>query len=343
MKIKKYLLDNKFLIVFYIVLMSFISSVVYLDTTLKISFYNLLYINFVSFTFFLIYIISSYLLKKRYYTLLYDIVNYEEDIINSLPYPKTYEETLYNTLFKKIYEKQNIKLEELHEEKRENLEFTNTWVHEIKTPIAVMRLIMENNTSKNSDEILSDLEDELDKIDDYVEQSLYYSKLDSFSKDYFIKEIDAQKLMKEIIKRYAKTFINKQIKIDISPSPLTICTDKKWIEFIINQILSNSLKYTHEKGRIKINFENLEKEQRIIIEDNGIGIKEEDIGRVFDKGFTGYTGRKYYKSTGMGLYLAKKLAKKLSHNISIESVYGNYTKVTIHFPKITDYFNVVKN
>lgn len=341
MKIKEYLKDKKFLILFYIILMSFISSVIYLDHKTKITLYNLLYINFVSFIFFFIYITVSYLYKRRYYNLIYDIVKYkEEDIINSLPNPKNYEQHLYNTLLKKIYEKQNMQIEQLHEEKRENIEFINTWVHEIKTPIAVSRLIMENSTSKPLDKVLNDLEDEIDKIEGYFEQSLYYSKLDSFSKDYFIKEIDMQKLMREIIKRYAKTFINKQIKLEIDDSSLIVYTDKKWIEFIINQILSNSLKYTNKKGTIKITFEKEKDEQKLIIEDNGIGIKPEDIGRVFDKGFTGYTGRQYSKSTGMGLYLVKKLSKKLGHNITIDSLYGNYTKVTIHFLKITDYFTV---
>ncbi|MCY6371107.1 sensor histidine kinase [Clostridium ganghwense] len=343
MKMKEYLIDKRYLVLFYIILMSFISAVIYLDPTVKVNVNNILYINFVSLVFFLLYLTGIYLFQKRYYNIITDIINnQEEGIIHSLPEPKTYEQNLYNQLLREISNEKDIQIQQLHEEKRENLEFTTTWVHEIKTPIAVSRLIMENSLEKNLDEVLDNLEDELDKIDNYVEQSLYYSRLDSFSKDYFITEIDLGKVVKEIVKKHAKTFINKKIRIEIEDSNLNVSTDKKWLTFIINQILSNSLKYTSECGRIKICFEKDEKEKKLIIEDNGIGIKSEDIRRVFDKGFTGHTGRQDYKSTGMGLYLAKKLARKLGHDITINSVYGEYTKVTIHFPKLIDYFNVTK-
>lgn len=343
MRIKEYLIDKRCLILFYFILMSFISAVIYLDPTVKVSMDNLLYINFVSSVFFVIYLIGIYLFQKRYYNIITDIINNQkEDIINSLPEPKTYEQNLYNQLLRNVSNEKDSQIQQLHEEKIENLEFTTSWVHEIKTPIAVSRLIMENSIGKNLYEILDNLEDEIDKIDNYVEQALYYSRLDSFSKDYFIKEIDLGKVVKEIVKKHAKTFINKKIRIEIDDSILNVSTDKKWLIFIIDQILSNSLKYTSEGGKIKINFEKYEKEKKLIIEDDGIGIRPEDIRRVFDKGFTGHTGRQDYKSTGMGLYLAKKLARKLGHNITIDSVYGEYTKVTIHFPKLIDYFNVTK-
>lgn len=341
MKLKDYLKDKRYLIIFYIVLMGFISAVTYLDHNMKISIDNILYINVVSFVFFLIYLILGYLYHKRYYeNINYIIENQKEDIINCLPQPKTYEQSSYNNLLKSIYEEQNSKIEKLYEDKRENIEFITSWVHEIKTPIAVSRLTIENSQGKPTEEILNSLEEEMDKIDNYVEQALYYSRIDAFSKDYFINEIDLYKITKEVIKKHMKTFINKRIKINIQECNLNVSSDKKWLIFIMNQILSNSLKYTKKEGTIKINFEKDEREKRIIIEDNGIGIKPEDIRRVFHKGFTGQTGRENYKSTGMGLYLAKNLARKLGHDISIESIYGEYTKVVIHFPKLIDYFNV---
>jgi signal transduction histidine kinase len=149
-------------------------------------------------------------------------------------------------------------------------------------------------------------------------------------------------LVKEGVKRQAKTFINKRIKIDIGEGNLSVLTDRKWLMFIIDQILSNSLKYTGEGGKISIVYEEDVKEKRLVIEDNGIGIPPEDLDRVFEKGFTGNTGRQHYKSTGMGLYLAKKLCRKLGHDISIESEYGRYTRVVLHFPKHNNYLNVTK-
>ncbi|KGG80499.1 histidine kinase [Caloranaerobacter azorensis H53214] len=343
MDFKKYILDKKYLILFYIILMLFISLVVYLDITVKVSIGNILYINFVSFVLFLIYLIGEYLLYKRYYEdINYIIKNQREDIINSLPNPNTYIHSLYNELLVSIYNQQNKKIEKLYEEKRENLEFITSWVHEIKTPIAVSRLIIENSMTKSKEEILDSLEEEIDKIEKYVEQALYYSRIDDFSKDYLISEIDIERVVKEVIKKHAKTFINKKIKIDIKNINMNVNTDKKWLMFIINQIIDNSLKYTDKGGCIKIYVEKDEREKRLIIEDNGIGIRKEDIQRVFDRGFTGYNGREYYKSTGMGLYLSKRLAMKLGHDITIESKFKEYTKVIIHFPKLIDYFNVAK-
>lgn len=343
MKLKGYLIDKKYLILFFCILMIFISSVVYLDPTVKVSLDNILYINGVSLVFLLIYLISRYLFNKKYYdNINYIIQNRKEDIINSLPDPRTYQQSIYNQLLKNVYEEQNVKIEKLYEDKRENLDFVTSWVHEVKTPIAVSRLIIENSIGKPQDEVLNSIEEEIDKIDNYVEQTLYYSRLDAFSKDYFINDINLERVVKEVVKKHIKTFISKRIKIEINDASLNVSSDKKWLIFIINQILSNSLKYTSENGKIKINFEKDEKEKRLIIQDNGVGIKPEDIIRVFDKGFTGHTGRENHKSTGMGLYLAKNLAGKLGHDITIESNYCEYTKVIIHFPKLLDYFNVTR-
>ncbi|RKD22179.1 hypothetical protein SAMN02745883_00910 [Caminicella sporogenes DSM 14501] len=343
MNFRKYILDKKYLILFYIILMGFISLVIYLDVTIKVRLDNILYINFVSIVLFLFYLIGEYLLYKRYYEdINYIIKNRKENIINCLPNFGTYIHSLYNKLLISIYEQQNKKIEKLCEEKRENLEFITSWVHEIKIPISVSRLIIENSAAKSKEEILESLEEEIDKIEKYVEQVLYHSRIDDFSKDYLINETDIEKVVKEVVKKHAKVFINKKIKIDIKDVNISVHTDKKWLMFIINQIVDNSLKYTEKGGYIKIYAEKDEKEKRLIIEDNGIGIKKEDISRVFDRGFTGYNGRKNYKSTGMGLYLSKKLAVKLGHDITIESKFKKYTKIVIHFPKLIDYFNVTK-
>ncbi|MCY6960388.1 sensor histidine kinase [Clostridium brassicae] len=341
MKIIEYIRHKKHLIIFYIILMSFISLIIYLNPSIKVSVSNIIYVNSVSFVFFCIHLFVEYFYFKTYYLGIKDTIEKrQEDIINFLPEAKNYEQNLYNTLLRKLYEEQSLKIENLYDEKRENAEFITSWVHEVKTPIAVSRLIIENSMTKSKDEILDSLEDEIDKIDSYVEQALYYSRIDSFSKDYFINELDLDKLIKEIIKKHAKNFINKKIGIELDNLNFNIISDKKWIVFIIDQIISNALKYTDIQGKIKISGIQDSTEKKLIIEDTGIGIKPEDIDRVFQKGFTGHTGRQDYKSTGMGLYLAKMLSLKLGHDISIQSRYGEYTRVTIHFPKLTNYFNV---
>ncbi|KAJ51262.1 hypothetical protein BD780_001239 [Clostridium tetanomorphum] len=343
MNLKEYFLDKRYFIIFYIVLMTFISAIVYLDGTIQVNFYNIIYINIVAGTVTTIYLLGEYFFNRKYYnTIKYILDNREEDIIYSLPEPKSFKQYLNNKLLIHIYINEELKIEKLHEEKRNNSEFITSWVHEIKTPISVARLVIENSLGKPKEEILNSIEEEIDKIDNYVEQALYYSKIDDFSKDYFISDHNLEKIVKTHITKHAKLFINKKIKIEINNIDFTVSTDIKWLGFIIDQILSNSLKYTGENGTIKISGEKLSKEKILIIEDNVIGIKSEDIDRVFHRGFTGHNGRELYKSTGMGLYLAKELAKKLGHHISIESSYGEYTKVKIHFPKLTDYFNIVK-
>jgi signal transduction histidine kinase len=171
---------------------------------------------------------------------------------------------------------------------------------------------------------------------------LYYSRSDNFSKDYIISEVNINKLIKESIKKHSILFIKKHIKLvnEISDT-LIVDTDKKWLLFIVDQLVSNALKYTHDDGSISFKASENDKEKLLTIEDNGIGIKAEDLKRIFSSAFTGYNGRnENLKATGMGLYLSQKLAKKLGHHITLESEYGKGTKVTIHFPKWNDYYSV---
>ncbi|VTR28276.1 sensor histidine kinase [Actinobacillus pleuropneumoniae] len=215
-----------------------------------------------------------------------------------------------------------------------------SWIHEVKLPIAASRLLMENSTGETADSLADKLEDELDKIENYVEQALYYSRIDSFSKDYFITEEPLEAIIKTCAKKFAKTFINKQIRFHMEDISQTIHTDRKWLGFILDQIVANALKYTDEGGNITFTVEEDRKEKRLNIVDTGIGIQPEDLHRVFEKGFTGSIGRSHPKSTGMGLYLAKQLAHKLGHHLSIRSEAGRYTTVTIHFPKTDTYYRL---
>jgi signal transduction histidine kinase len=343
MKFIHFLADRKFSIIGYVLLMIFISLVIYLDGSFKINIGNILYLNLVSSSFFIVYLITRYLYFRRYYKYLYDLVeNGQDEIINRLPIPKNNEQVLFHKVLSALYHEQSDKLQREYKQKKEYEEFITTWVHQVKTPISVGRLLIESNTHSSNKEILYSLEEELVKIDHYIEQALYYCKINDFSKDYLINDVDLDRLIKEAVKKQAKTFINKKIKIEMGNTNLIVTSDKKWLSFILDQILSNSLKYTSTFGTIKIYGLSEKNIQKLIIEDNGIGIKTEDLDRVFEKGFTGNNGRENYKSTGIGLYLSKKLGRKLGHHITIQSKYGEYTKVTIIFPKLIDYYHVIK-
>ncbi|MGC3748939.1 sensor histidine kinase [Enterococcus faecalis] len=263
-----------------------------------------------------------------------------EEFLATLPKPRNDEQLLYLELLKKVNSVHGDQLQKLYNEKMDHQDFITSWIHEVKVPIAAGRLLMENSNGKTVEYLVDKFEDELDRIENYVEQALYYSRIDSFSKDYFISEVVLDQVAKNSVKKFAKSFINKQIRFHMDNIEQVVHTDSKWLGFIMDQVFSNSLKYTGEGGEISVQFEEDLKEKRLQIQDTGIGIKPEDISRVFEKGFTGSIGRSHAKSTGLGLYLAKEMALKLGHDLSIHSEDGKYTKVIIHFPKIRNYYHL---
>ncbi len=212
---------------------------------------------------------------------------------------------------------------------KEYREYIEAWVHEIKTPIASAKLMLENNEGDLNEKI----NPQLDKIENFIEQVLYYAKSSDVNNDYIVKNINLKDITRKVIKRNSKDFISKKVKIDIENINDNVFTDSKWVEFILNQIVGNSLKYSKEKNAfIKIYSTKNKSSIILTIEDNGIGINEKDINKVFDKGFTGENGRKFGKSTGIGLYLCKKLCRKLGLGINIESKENQGTKINIIFP-----------
>ncbi|HDR4453725.1 sensor histidine kinase [Bacillus sp. CH_48] len=208
-------------------------------------------------------------------------------------------------------------------------EYIETWVHEIKTPIASTKLIIENNQN----EVTNKIDSQLDRIEGFVEQVLYYSRSNNVGKDYIIKPLNLDDVVRTVIKRNYRDFIHKRIKLDIQDIDEIVYSDGKWVGFIVNQIIGNSIKYSNNKEQM-IRIYSIKKTNSVIltIEDNGVGIVTKDINRVFEKGFTGENGRKFSKSTGMGLYLCEKLCSKLGMKITIDSEVNKGTKVTLIFP-----------
>ena len=237
--------------------------------------------------------------------------------------------------FAKIYidelKREHIReMNQVHEKQKEHYDFIVSWFHEIKTPIAVLRLLQQTDMDAGS------LREEITKIENYVDQALYYAKLDSFNQDYDIQYCDMVRIVKEVVKAHSKTFISKKIRINIQAETLYVQSDPKWLQFIVNQLVTNSLKYTEQGGEITISTIEIQKEKQLLIQDNGIGISQRDLPRIFNRGFTGETGRTHTKSTGMGLYLAQQLSNKLGHYISSTSKVGEFTQFIIHFPQDSD-------
>ncbi|WP_102273880.1 sensor histidine kinase [Cytobacillus massiliigabonensis] len=227
-------------------------------------------------------------------------------------------------------------MNQIQERKNEHYDFIVSWFHEIKTPIAVLRLLQQTDMNADS------LREEITKIENYVDQALYYAKLDSFNQDYDIQKCDMIKISKEMVKSHSKTFFSKKIRIHFLADQLEVQSDPKWLQFIINQLLTNSLKYTQPGGEITISISESPKEKQFLIRDNGIGISQKDLPRIFNRGFTGETGRTHAKSTGMGLYLAQQLSNKLGHYISCTSKVKEFSEFIIHFPLDIDPYVLLK-
>ncbi|MBZ9634762.1 sensor histidine kinase [Clostridium sp. FP1] len=334
----KYLKENLKLLVFYILLMAFILLTICFDRKTRVLTSNVLYIIFVSFFMLIIYISIDYYAKSQHIKKLL-LVKASEDKTPILPMPIDYKDEIYAEIIQMLYEDFLKVTRGMEIDFKENAEFMTAWVHEIKTPITTSKLLLESGGVASTS-----LKEELEKIEDYVEKVLYYSRSNNFSEDYILSEVNINKLIKESIKKHSIIFIKKHIKLINKVSEnLIIDTDKKWLLFIIDQLLSNSLKYTSDGGSIIFKHIEATKEVLLIIEDTGIGIKSEDINRLFKKSFTGFNGRnENTKSSGMGLYLSQKIAKKLGHYITLESEYGKGTKVIIHFLKWNNYYEVTK-
>lgn len=337
----QYLKDKRNFFILNVIIMFFVSLMTIVSTDSRNTVSNIVYTNVVIFFIVAIYVIIEYYYNREFYLELHDLVeSSHEEFLATLPKPRNNEQQIYLELLKKVNGMHGDQLQKLYNEKRDHQDFITSWIHEVKVPIAAGRLLMENSNGRTVESLVDKFEDELDKIENYVEQALYYSRIDSFSKDYFISEVALDQVVKNSVKKYAKSFINKQIRFHMDDMEQVVHTDSKWLGFIIDQVFSNALKYTDEGGEISVQFKEDRKEKRLLFQDTGIGIKLEDISRVFEKGFTGSIGRSHSKSTGIGLYLAKQMALKLGHDLSIQSEEGKYTRVTIHFPKIRNYYHL---
>jgi len=210
-------------------------------------------------------------------------------------------------------------------------EYIELWIHEIKIPIATSKMVIENN--KNA--ITKSIDEELDKVENYIEQALFYARSNTVEKDYYIRKVVLKEIVNESIKKNKSSLIQEKISIDIHDLEIEVNTDNKWIVFILNQIIQNSIKYRKKENSVMEIYANQGKENVILyIKDNGIGIKQGEITRVFEKGFTGTNGRlSNKKSTGIGLYLCKKLCNKLGIGIELNSVQNEGTEVKLVFPK----------
>lgn len=257
----------------------------------------------------------AFIQKHRYLTKLEHLSDPYE-----LPPSASLIERDYISLLKRFYDDSQKILNEVSRGRRDMEEYYSLWVHQIKSPLAAMRLLLQSEDNAQNTALLL----ELFRIEQYVEMVLSYVRLKSDTNDFVISRYPLGDIVRSAVRKYAPVFINKKLSLDLREITCTVLTDEKWLLFVIEQILSNALKYT-PSGQITIQMQ----DEKLVIGDSGIGIAPEDLPRIGEKGFTGYNGRYDKKASGIGLFLCKTVCQKLGHVLMIESEPGVGTKVMI--------------
>ena len=339
MKLSKYLKTNFLIILLFIVIIAIINLIL---ISFKTNEQAIIGVTLTAIIGFILSTIYDFNRRKKFYSKFLnnlELLDKKYLITEMIEKPNFYEgEILYDAL----YEIDKSMAEEIKNYSLSLVDFKEyieMWIHEVKLPLASLNLIVHNHKELSDKKIV----EQLKRIDDDVEQVLYYVRSENAQKDYLIKETKISKVISNVAMKNKDILLENNINLEVEVGDKKVLTDSKWLEFIVNQIISNSIKYI-KKGvehYIKITAKENEKSIILKIYDNGIGIKKSDISKVFDKTFTGNNGRKIETSTGMGLYITKQLCKKLGHKVTIDSKENEYTEVSIFFNK-DDFLYVAK-
>ena len=337
MKLSKYLRSNYLIILLFIVIISIINLML---VSFKVENQAIMGINLTAILGFIIYVVYDFGRRKKFYNKFLndlDLLDKKYLITEMIEKPNFYDgEILHDALYE-IDKSMAEKIKEYSLSIQDFKEYIEMWIHEVKLTLSSINLMIHNNKESSDKKIV----EQLKRIDDDVEQVLYYVRSENAEKDYLIKETELNKVIGNVAMKNKDILLENKIDFIVDVEDKKVLTDSKWLEFIVNQIVSNSIKYIRSgvKHFIKIIAEENNKNTILKIYDNGIGIEKSDISKVFDKTFTGNNGRKIETSTGMGLYIAKQLCKKLGHKITIDSKENEYTEVSILFNK-NDFYDV---
>ena len=337
MKLSKYLRSNYLIILLFIVIISIINLML---VSFKVENQAIMGVNLTAILGFIIYVAYDFGRRKKFYNKFLndlDLLDKKYLITEMIDKPEFYDgEILYDTLYE-IDKSMSEKIKEYSLNIQDFKEYIEMWIHEVKLPLSSINLMIHNNKELSDKKIV----EQLKRIDDDVEQVLYYVRSENAEKDYLIKETELNKVIGNVAMKNKDILLENKIDFIVDVDDKKVLTDSKWLEFIVNQIVSNSIKYIRNgvEHFIKITAEENNKNIILKIYDNGIGIEKSDIPKVFDKTFTGNNGRKIETSTGMGLYIAKQLCKKLGHKIAIDSKENEFTEVSLIFNK-NDFYDV---
>ena len=333
----KFLKDQSWLFSGWLLFVLFTGFTIWLLPNVTLAIGDLSYLILMQFVVLVIMVSFRYMFKLRWWK---ELTFKEGDSVlqNYLSAARSHEEQLQQDFFNQVIREHQMTMEQVVASQQEQKDYIDSWVHEIKVPLAATQLLVHSIEFDIDDHKFISLENELTRIDEYVDQVLYVARLDSFAKDYLIQEVSLKQLIQPVIRSQANYFIQRKIRYAIEGEDQSVLTDGKWVAFIFRQLLSNAIKYTPEQGSITIRIVKKRKGIALSLEDTGIGIPVEELGRIFDKGFTGSNGRnEEVHSTGLGLYLAKNLANQLGIHLSAASVEGEGTVMTLFFPVLNYY------
>lgn len=265
--------------------------------------------------------IVDYIRLRRKYRTLHALCQLPDVLTERLPTSESAVETEYQQLLALLEEEHRRLSGEQHRRYQDMMDYYTVWAHQIKTPIAAMRLHLQQEDSALSRTLMS----ELLRVEQYADMVLTYLRLDADSTDYVIREYDVDSIIRQAVKRFAGEFIARKLTLEYQPLNATVVTDEKWLLFVVEQVLSNALKYTHTGGVAIC----METPKTLCIRDTGMGIAPEDLPRIFEKGYTGILGRSDKKASGIGLYLCRRICRNLGHTITAESAPGKGTTIRI--------------
>ncbi|WP_125607441.1 sensor histidine kinase [Lapidilactobacillus bayanensis] len=339
MNFRFFLRDHLLQICFWLIGLFLLNLLIWLDPSHTLALVNLFYLDLLMVLFLSIFLFILYLNRRRWFQEIDQKIKNPDNILNApIEDAHTYSEQQIQTYGQTLIDTHRQILNSVVAEQNDQREFIDSWVHDIKVPLAALQLISDDLELDIGEQKYYQLTSEVERINHYVEEVLYYSRLSNFANDYLIAQYDLKAIVNPVIRDNMNYFIHKHIQLKQENLDYTVLTDQKWLDFIIQQIISNSLKYTPDNGTITINVAVTTADLQLQISDNGVGISTADLPRIFEKGFTGENGRNAdTHATGLGLYLAAKLAKKLGHSLSATSEVGVGTTITIHFPTLSYY------
>lgn len=338
MRLIEYIKSKFRYMVFLIIIISIVDIYLISINTFVNNLDDFVYLNFLMLIISLVFFTLDYKIIKNKYKDLQNSLEENQRIDSYLINGDSFEEELIKSVIVNMKNETNEEIKEYKKSLRELDEYIAKWVHEIKIPIAALNIITDRI---DNIEDSMELKNQIAKMNFLVNSILYSSKSASMFEDIFINKINLEKLIKDSVKNNSFLLIKNNIEVKMSSLDFNVYTDIKCMSYILDQIINNAIKYSKEVGKIEFSAETIENGVILSIKDYGIGINEEDIGRIFDKGFTGSNGRsRLYKSTGMGLYFSKNIINKLGHSIEVYSEKNLYTEFKIYFYNISDYLKV---